>query len=118
MVIVLVAARYQKILEWINEHQSQHIHSIHLIKQNGPKLFLYVDTSFDYASLIHLFHQVIRLRGGASYVYQFYTLYNGMIDYNDYLSQETKDSMKYYQSNNKDLSQQELDEFMKTFNMK
>lgn len=108
MIIVLVAARYQKILDWISEDCS-----IQLLKQKGPKLFLYVETTYDYQTLIHLFHQKIKQKGGASYVYQFYSLYNGMIDYNDYLSEETKNHMKYYQTKNKDLSQEEIDLFLK-----
>lgn len=108
MIIVLVAARYQRILDWICEDCS-----IQLIKQKGPKLFLYVETTDDYQTLIHSFHKRIKQQGGSSYVYQFYSLYNGMIDYNDYLSEETKNHMKYYQSQNKDLSEKEIQVFLK-----
>ena len=47
MVIVLIAARYKKLLEWINNRNYEGIKAIYKIKNVGPKVFLYIDTSLD-----------------------------------------------------------------------
>lgn len=107
MVVVLVAARYQKILEWLKQAPIQGIQSITIIKQKGPKIFLYVETSSDYHQVVQSFKKRIRDCGGIMYVYQFYGIFQGMIDYHDYLSDETKLSMPYYQSSNKDILESE-----------
>lgn len=46
MVIVLIAARYKKLLEWINNRNYEGIKAIYKIKNVGPKVFLYIDTLF------------------------------------------------------------------------
>lgn len=113
MVIVLIAARYQTILSWLYQLEHDALTSLYTIKRNGPKVYLYVDSCLSYKNIIQLFHQCIYQQGGANYVYQFYGIYHGMIDYNDYLSQETKDKMPYYLSKQKDISDEELKKFFK-----
>lgn len=112
MVIVLVAARYQTILSWLNQLENDAIASLCVIKRNGPKVYLYVETRLSFHDTIQLFHQCIYQQGGVNYVYQFYGIYHGMIDYNAYLSQKTKDKMPYYLSTQKDISDQELNIFL------
>ena len=113
MVIVLVAARFQKILSWIQTIQDDRIMHIGVMKQNGPTLYLYVETSLSYHDVVRIFHHCIHQSGGMSYVYQFYSIYHGMIDYSDYLSEETKNKMKYYQSEHKDVQDYEIEQYQK-----
>ena len=83
------------------------IKTVEVVKRVGPKIFLYVDTSLSYEKIIQSFRQRIISCGGIMYVYQFYRIFNGMIDYNEYLSDETKMSMPYYQSRHKDILESE-----------
>lgn len=108
MVIVLIATRYQTILNWIQSATYIDISSIGIIKQNGPKIYLYVDSQLSFQDVIHLFKQAIQQQGGAAYVYEFYGIYNGMIDYNAYMSETGKQAMKYYQSLKKDITDLEI----------
>lgn len=103
MIVVLVAARYKRILQWLKQTPIENIESIEIVKQVGPKLFLYVETSLSYQQLICSFKKRICDSGGVMYVYQFYSIFNGMIDYNEYLPESTKLSMPYYQSKKKDV---------------
>ncbi|MFR1297214.1 MAG: hypothetical protein ACLSBH_18260 [Coprobacillus cateniformis] len=48
MVIVLIATRYQTILNWIQNIAYQEISSIGIMKQNGPKIYLYVDSQLSF----------------------------------------------------------------------
>ena len=108
MVIVLIATRYQTILNWIQNIAYQEISSIGIMKQNGPKIYLYVDSQLSFQTIIRLFKQTIQKQGGAAYVYEFYGIYNGMIDYNAYMSETGKQTMKYYQSIKKDITDLEI----------
>lgn len=112
MFVVLIAARYARILEWIQHTPCQDIHEIDVVKQVGPKLFLYVDTSLDFLKLVECFQKQICRSGGLSYVYQFYSLFQGKIDYNAYLPEETKKAMSYYQAVPKDLSDDEIKTYL------
>lgn len=85
MVIVLIAARYKKLLEWINNRNYEGIKAIYKIKN---------------------------VQGGMAYVYEFYGIYNEKIDYNAYISNKTKDTMRYYQTKIKDLTDKELHDFL------
>ena len=107
MIVVLVSARYKPILQWLQNAPIESIQSIEVVKQIGPKLFLYVDTTLSYSQIIQSFKQRIYESGGVMYVCQFYCIFNGMIDYNEYLSDETKLSMPYYQSQKKDILESE-----------
>lgn len=107
MVVVLISARYKTILQWLKSVPIKGIQAIKIIKQNGPKIFLYVETSFTYQQVVQCFQKRIHECGGVMYVYQFYSIFQGMIDYNDYLSDEVKLSMPYYQSSNKDILESE-----------
>ena len=78
------------------------------MKQNGPKIYLYVDSQLSFQTIIRLFKQTIQKQGGAAYVYEFYGIYNGMIDYNAYMSETGKQTMKYYQSIKKDITDLEI----------
>ncbi|MFR7591778.1 MAG: hypothetical protein ACLUVC_10060 [Longibaculum sp.] len=111
MVIVLVTARYQTILSWLYEIVDSDITHIGILKQNGPTIYLYVQTSLSYHEVIRKFHQIIKGHGGMNLVYQFYSIYNGMIDYSDFLSDETKNQMKYYCSHTKDIQDFEIEQY-------
>lgn len=76
MVIVLIAARYKKLLEWINNRNYEGIKAIYKIKNVGPKVFLYIDTSLDLKNIIKTFKKSISEQGGMAYVYEFYGIYN------------------------------------------
>lgn len=111
MIVVLVTSRYQTILNWILPISNESIHSIKVIKQSGPKVFLYVETELQQNEVHHIIKQHIKSLGGAMYVYELYGIFNGMIDYNSYMSDQTKLSTKYYQSLHKDITDNEIEEF-------
>lgn len=113
MIVVLIASRYQKLLEWICGIEHDEIKSIQVIKQNGPKIFLYVETTLQQDDVHHLLKEEIKKQGGVMYVYELYGIFNGKIDYNAYMSEETKQSMKYYQTVHKDMTDQEIEDFKK-----
>ena len=106
MVIVLIAARYKRLMEWINNRKYEGINGIYIIKIVGPKVFL--DT----------LKNSIKAQGGLAYVYEFYTIYREKIDYNAYISAKVKDTMRYFNTKQKDLSNQELEDFLKSNNIK
>lgn len=112
MVVVLIAARYNRLLEWINKRSYQNIKSIDLIKRIGPKVFLYVDTNLDLDSIINIFKNSINEQGGIAYVYALYGIFNGKIDYHSYVSDKTKMKMPYYQTKTKDITQKEIEDFL------
>ena len=109
MVIVLVAG-YHKIL--IPAILKMNIKG-YVIKEKGTKVFFYFDTSLDTNSLLRAIKQAIK-QSGSQYAYQLYTLYNGMLDISDYLPEHLKKNNKYYLNPVKDLSNQELEAFLKT----
>lgn len=111
MVVVLIGARYKRLIEWINSDKYEGVESISIIKRNGPKIFFYVDTKLNLKTIIKLFKNRINEQGGAAYVYELYGLYNGKVDYHSYVSNETKDTMRYYQTKIKDLTDKELDDY-------
>ena len=100
MVIVLIAARYKKLLEWINNRNYEGIKAIYKIK------------NLDLKNIIKTFKKSISEQGGMAYVYEFYGIYNEKIDYNAYISNKTKDTMRYYQTKIKDLTDKELHDFL------
>lgn len=109
MVIVLVSARYKTILSWLLDQES--ISHIGVIKQNGPKIYLYVESQLSKIDVLSLMNHVIRQKSGGMMVYSLYTIYNGKIDYNAYLSNETKNQMSYYQKEKKDISNEEIENY-------
>jgi hypothetical protein len=113
MVIVLITARYAKILDWLCHETYEDISSIGIIKRDGPKVYLYVETDLSFHQICQQFKSVIKRQGGLMYVYEFYSLYHGMIDYNAYLSKEIKDNTKYYQSSKKDITEAEIELYKK-----
>lgn len=112
MVVVLVATRYQKILNWIREAHYQDIESIDIIKQKQGQIFLYVKTSLLLQDVMKMFHKTIYQQCSGIYVYEFYGIYNGKIDFHSYLSSKSKDKIKYYHTNIKDITQKEIDEYL------
>lgn len=114
MVVVLIGALYKRLLEWILSGDYEGINSINIIKRKGPKVFLYVDTALDFNKVTSLFKHNIKVQGGAAYVYEFYGLYKEKIDYQVYVSNEKKDTLKYYKKDFIDLSNEELEKFKKS----
>lgn len=114
MVVVLVSSRYKTLLEWITSIENENIKHIGVIKKVGPKIYLYFDTSLSQNELHHTLKKQIVHSGGLMYVYELYGVFNGMIDYNSYMSEETKQSMKYYQTSKKDIDDQEIENYRKT----
>lgn len=111
MVVVLISARYAKIISWLKKIENIKIKEIDIIKQVGPKVFLYVDTDLSYQAIIDQFKSTIKSQGGAMYVYEFYSIYKEKIDYNSYISAKTKDTMPYFNTKHKDLTGEELHNF-------
>lgn len=109
MVIVLVAGFTKVILPHV---QNMGI-TCYVIKQVGTKVFLYFDTDLNKSQVLKKMHVTISTKCGKQYAYQLYSLYNGMIDLNDYLPTSIKDTHPYYTNKNKDLSDLELTTFLK-----
>lgn len=112
MVIVLISQRLDQLLEWILNKEYQDISSIKIIKRGHAKVFLYVDTKLKFHEIERLLKQSIVSQGGIAYVYQFYTLWNGLIDYAPYLSDEKKLKHTYYQQSQKSITEEELKDFL------
>ena len=75
MVIVLIAARYKRLMEWINNRKYEGINGIYIIKIVGPKVFLYIATNLDFETIVDTLKNSIKAQGGLAYVYEFYTIY-------------------------------------------
>lgn len=118
MVIVLIAARFKRLMEWINNRKYEGINGIYIIKIVGPKVFLYIATNLDFETIVDTLKNSIKAQGGLAYVYEFYTIYREKIDYNAYISAKVKDTMRYFNTKQKDLSNQELEDFLKSNNIK
>ena len=118
MVIVLIAARFKRLMEWINNRKYEGINGIYIIKIVGPKVFLYIATNLDFETIVDTLKNSIKAQGGLAYVYEFYTIYREKIDYNAYISAKVIDTMRYFNTKQKDLSNQELEDFLKSNNIK
>ncbi|MEG0365902.1 MAG: hypothetical protein RR585_03640 [Coprobacillus sp.] len=112
MVIVLISARHKRILEWLKEDKPIDIQSISVIKHVSAKVFLYIDTNLSQDKIIRQFHSIIEKRCFGSLVYEFYGIYNGKIDFHSYLSSQSKNEMKYYQTSSKDITEKEISVYM------
>ena len=106
MVIVVISARFKRILDIFAQYENYH-----LIKRVGPKLFYYVDG--DTSHLISKTKKIILNILGVMTVFEVYNLYNGMIDFTAYLPNKKKDESSYYNSVKKDLSDEELENWKK-----
>ncbi|MEG0275923.1 MAG: hypothetical protein RR630_02740 [Coprobacillus sp.] len=113
MVIVLISVRYKSLLELIMHHNHQNIHSIQVIKRDGGKVFLYIDTTLSQENVIRYLHGFIQKKCYGAIVYEFYGIYNGKIDFHSYLSDESKNKIKYYQTKGKDITSQEIELYLK-----
>lgn len=109
MVVVLVSARAKKLIAWLNEE----LGCVGIIKQVGPKYFLYIDLNLTSSQLLQRCKTIVEKHAQGGLVYQFYTVYNGKIDYNSYLSNETKDQMDYYQQK-ADITHDEIEKYKRT----
>ena len=98
--------------------KGEYLDGIYTIKVVGPKVFLYIDTNLDFETIVDTLKNSIKAQGGLAYVYEFYTIYREKIDYNAYISAKVKDTMRYFNTKQKDLSNQELEDFLKSNNIK
>lgn len=110
MVIVLVAGYTKLFIKHILEMPIEN----HVIKQVGTKVFFYFDTNLQTAEIIKAIKKTIKEKCGPQYAYQIYTMYHGMIDLTEYLPIHIKDSNPYYLNPKKDLSNEELTNFLNT----
>ena len=106
MVIAIVSVRFGKIISILSKHENYHF-----VKRKGPQLFYYIDG--DTTNIIKNTKKIIVDVLGPMTVFEVYKLYNGMIDFTAYLSDETKNESKYYNQTNKDLSDEELENWKK-----
>ncbi|MEG0367217.1 MAG: hypothetical protein RR585_10300, partial [Coprobacillus sp.] len=75
-----IAARYKKILDWMQKACVDDMKSMDIIKQDGAKIYLYVDTELTVSETIYQFHQAIYQESKGVYIYQLYGIYNEKID--------------------------------------
>ncbi len=108
MVIVVISVRYKRILEILSEYKNYH-----LIKRIGPKMFFYVEG--DVTHLTSKTKKLILNVLGVMSVVEVYGMYNGMIDFTTYLSDEKKNESQYYNSTVKDLSDDELKDWKNAY---
>lgn len=109
MVIVLVAGYHHILIPAILKMEIKG----YVVKEGTTKVFFYFDTALDTVTVLSAVKQAIK-QSGSQYAYQLYTMYNGMIDLTDYLPEHIKKENKYYLNPNKDLSDQELKDFLET----
>lgn len=113
MVIVLVAQRVSQLLEWIMRGTYSEIESTGIIKQQGAYTYLYIETFLEFNDVERQLKRAIVSGGGSSYVYQFYPIYQGLIDYMPYLSEESKKKKRYYQRVDQDITKKEIEDYIK-----
>lgn len=109
MVIVLIAG-YTKLM--IPAILNMDI-DCYIIKQEGTKVFFYFDSPLTTKEIFQKVTNTIIVQCGPQYVFQLYTLYNGMIDLTPYLPEHIKKQTPYYLKAKKDVSTQELEQFLK-----
>lgn len=115
MIIVLIAQRKEKLLKWILNKEYRDISSINVIKKDHVKVFLYIETKLTFHEIERLLKQSISSQSDIDYVYQFYPLWNGLIDYAPYLSEGKKLKHKYYQQTQKAITEEELKDFFENY---
>lgn len=104
MVIIIVSPKIEKIVNALKEYDEYM-----LIRKKGPRAFIYVNTTeTNPAVVVRNAKKLIVHLITAIYIFEVYTLYNGMIDLFGYLPKEKKDVNKYYIQSRKDLSDDEL----------
>lgn len=86
------------------------------MKRKGPDLFYYVDDC-DSKTIIKETKKIIASSLGRHIIFEVYGLYNGMIDFTPYLSQEKKNESQYYNRTKKDLSKEEVEIWKKEMNI-
>ena len=106
MIIAVISARFNRIMNIL-----AHDENYHFIKRTGPKLFYYVDG--DTSHLISKTKKLILKELGIMSVFEVYGIYNGMIDFTDYLPEEQKKESSYYNRTLKDISDLEVENWKK-----
>lgn len=85
---------------------------IFFIKRKGPKGYFYYKGKLPLVSLLNLVKKIIRTELPPVYVYDVFGMYNGMTDVTPYLSVEMKNSKGYYNQKLKELTHEEIAEFV------
>lgn len=83
-----------------------------LIKRVGPKGYFYYKGKLPLVSVLNLVKKTIRAKVSHVYIFDVFGIYNGMTDVTPYLSIETKNSKAYYNQTKKELSHEEIAEFV------
>lgn len=109
MYVVVIARITKKISEVLKNEPD-----IYQIKLDGPRLFLYVDKEMDLNGVAKYVKQAIYKYINPVFVFSVYGLYNGKVDFFEYLSEDAKKSNLYYDST-ADLSEEDMNAFFEKY---
>lgn len=104
MIIVIVSPVIKKIIDAFSNEKD-----CYLIKSKGARGFFYVDSDESVAIVLNRMKQIIASKVGKFYIFELYTVFNGMIDLFAYLPLETKNEHKYYNGLVKDITDEEIE---------
>jgi len=82
------------------------------IKRKGPKAYFYYKGKLPLVNVLNLVKKTLRTDLPPVYVYDVYGMYNGMTDFTPYLAIETKNSKAYYNQAKKELTHEEIADFV------
>lgn len=85
---------------------------MHLIKRRGVKSYFYYSGPQSYEQIANHLKKLLRTQLSAVYVFEIFSLYQGMTDYSPWLSVEQKAKQAYYNQPKKEVSEEELQKFL------
>lgn len=91
---------------------------IYFIKKKGPKGYFYYNGAMGQDELLRYVKKVIATKLSSVYVLECYGMYMGMMDFSPYLQKKVKDNHPYYNNPKKELSDQELEAFLESHQLK
>lgn len=113
MVFVIVSRAMNKIASALLQ-----LDNVYEIKRDRAHFYAYIDTDESQHMVFRMLKGHISKTIGSLYVYELYGIYNGKIDLFAYLPEEKKATNKYYLLKDKDLSDEELNQFLSTLKAK
>lgn len=85
---------------------------IYFIKRKGAKAYFYYTGDLEIEALLRFVKKTIAVKLSPVYVLEAFGMYNGVTDISAYLPKEDKDAHPYYTNPKKELSDEELQEFL------
>lgn len=91
---------------------------IFFIKRKGPKGYFYYTGNLSLDELLAYVKKVVKTELSYLYILECYGVYHGMMDFVSYLPAERKDKHPYYNNPKKELSDQEIEDFLVSHGLK